>query len=979
MATGKIVGLVDDLKFLFQNQGYTVVDKKLFEEELQIINLGRARIISFLMMLFNILFLLLTVYHYYESGTNGRISPRALIVFNASIATGFAFIYFIVNKMPCRMPALLKGRLMIWLFSLLSYMFILSIAIVERNAGIVPPLCLMVFCGLLVVFYRNLVDLALAFIIGFVVCILAFNATLIEPIAYSGQMANLLIFSFIFVVISRSLYFKKSQEILNLKKIEKQTDQLNEKNTRLINVESTLSSINKNLLQGLFRMDQMGNLVYVNDFLVKLFGYESADRMISDWNLRKILSKKEIYQIRHILEKKGYLKDREIKHVRENGSVFWGLINCSATKSDDYTYYDGIIIDNTERKNNERILENLSLVASKTDNAVFIIDKEEKIEWVNEGFIRITGYSFEEAIGKKPGILFEGENTDHNTIMKLGEKIGRGESFTGELLNYRKDGSEFWVHFTLNPILNERKEIVKYVVVESDISERKNVEKELIKAKEQAEMLMKVKDQFLSMVSHELRTPLNAVIGMTHLLLQEVPRDDQLLNLKTIKTSGEYLLALINDILDFSKIEAGKISIDHVNFNFRNLINTLEQTFYYHAQEKNIRFFTDVSPEIPNALVGDPVRLNQILVNLVGNSIKFTDSGFVKLTIKSIFKKGNNIQLRFLVTDTGIGIPKDKLDHIFERFEQVADRNKRGGTGLGLAITKSLVELMGGTIKVESELGKGSEFCFKMAFDEGDETQFDDGKSTIYNIIDNLEDLHLLLVEDNKINQLVATKFLKQWKVKFDMILMDLQMPVMDGIAATQEIRKLPGYHFVPIIALTAASLESEDEVNRAGMNDFLIKPFNPIELYNTIKKYAISEQQYGLVDKENAQELDLSVMRRISDGDTEFLLKLIKMCQEQFDSLPVQLLAAIKNKSIIEARNIIHKINPSVKMLQYYQLEKITLEINNLLKHENQDMEVVEKKACEFNGIIDKVQKMLSDKENELNNKLCERQFNES
>jgi CheY-like chemotaxis protein len=294
-------------------------------------------------------------------------------------------------------------------------------------------------------------------------------------------------------------------------------------------------------------------------------------------------------------------------------------------------------------------------------------------------------------------------------------------------------------------------------------------------------------------------------------------------------------------------------------------------------------------------------------------------------------------------------------------------------------------------------LGKGSEFCFKMAFDEGDETQFDDGKSTIYNIIDNLEDLHLLLVEDNKINQLVATKFLKQWKVKFDiadngrtaidlaqkhkfdMILMDLQMPVMDGIAATQEIRKLPGYHFVPIIALTAASLESEDEVHRAGMNDFLIKPFNPIELYNAIKKYAISDQKYGLVGKENEQELDLSVMRRISDGDTEFLLKLIKMCQEQFDSLPVQLLAAIKNKSIIEARNIIHKINPSVKMLQYYQLEKITLEINNLLKHGNQDMEVVEKKACEFNGIIDKVQKMLSDKENELNNKLCERQINES
>jgi PAS domain S-box-containing protein len=997
MAIGKLTDMLNHLKELFKTPGYAISEKRFFEHDLQHINLQRAGIMSLFMMGFNILSLLLCVYYCYKSPEGGASSNR-IVILHASIAASYSIVYLIVkNNLLAKMSLPIKGRLLIWWFTLLSYAFIIVIASVERYAGVVPSVCLLFFCGLLILFYQNLFDLVFLVIIGFSVCILAFNMTITEPVAYSGQMANLLIFSFIFLVISRGLYYNKSRELINLKQLKNQTDQLDEKNSKLINIENTLSSINKNLMQGLFRMDKIGNLIYLNDFLIKLFGYKSEDKMIRDWNLKRILSNKEIYQIKCIIEKKGYVKDREITYVRKDGSLFCGLINCSVTIMGDNVYYDGVVIDNTERKNNEKMLENLSLVASKTDNAVFIIDKEEKIEWVNESFVRITGYSFEEAIGIKPGILFQGKNTDPKTIMQIGDRIGRGESFTGELLNYRKDGSELWVHFALNPILDERKEIIKYVAVESDITERKNVEKELIKAKEQAEMSMKAKGQFLSMVSHELRTPLNAVIGMTHLLLQEYPREDQLQNLKTIKTSGEYLLALINDILDFSKIEAGKISIDHTNFSFQSLIQALEQTFYYLAREKNIRFYLDINPEIPNALVGDPMRLNQILVNLIGNSIKFTDAGHVKLTIRCLSSDEKNIHLKFLVTDTGIGIPADKLDAIFERFEQVVDRNKRGGTGLGLAITKSLVELMGGVINVESELGKGSEFSFDLYFEEGDEMQLDDSKSSAYNIVDNLEELHILLVEDNKINQLVASKFLKQWKVKFDMadngqkaieltmehnydmILMDLQMPVMDGISATIEIRKLPGYHHVPIIALTAASLETKEDVYLAGMNDFLIKPFNPVELYNKIKKFSMAEYKLqSSVGTECAMDLDITGIQRISDGDSQFLLKLLNMCEEQFKNLPAQLLIALKANNLGDARNIIHKIRPSIKMLQYYQLEKITSEFNNLLKDNSQKSEVIESKAAEFNEIISKMEKMLSDKTKELNKKLYAREIQE-
>ena len=970
--------MLEKIRGLYKSQSY--VDHRSYFEELHQINLQRVGILSLFISGSNLLSLLFCAYQCYFNQTNYAASAHLAAVHFSGLLFYLA-LYFYTTRNVSSSRYVVKGRWAVWLFTGFSLIFIGFLTLLNQYSEVVPSVGLTIFCGILIIFYRNKLDLLLTFFLGLAVNIFAFSNTISDMAIYSGQIVNLLVFGSIFLLVTRYLYYYKIKELENVR-------ELNSKKSELVNVENTLASINKNILQGLFRMDHQGNLVYANEFLVNLFGYHSAEEMAFHWNQQEILLNNELQQIRDTIEQKGLVKDMEIRYVRNDGTVFWGLINCTKTRDGDSTYFDGTIIDNTERKSNEKILENLSLVASKTDNAVFIIDKEEKIEWVNEAFEKITGYSFQDALGKKPGILFQGENTNPETILLLGERINRGESFSGELLNYRKDGSELWVHFTLNPILNEKKEIEKYVAVESDITERKNVELELIKAKEEAEMLMKVKDQFLSMVSHELRTPLNAIIGMTHLMFQERPADDQ--HLKTIKTSSEYLLALINDILDFSKIEAGKIAIEQANFSFSNLVQMLEQTFYYQAQEKNIRFTIDVSPDVPNALMGDPVRLNQILVNLIGNSIKFTDYGYVKLTVKCLSNDDNQYHLQFLVTDTGIGIPQDKIQTIFERFEQVIDKNKRGGTGLGLAITKNLVEMMGGTIKVESELGIGSEFTFDLYFSEGDEKLLDDVASTSYNIIDNMEDLRILLVEDNKINQMVAAKFLNQWKVKYDIadngskaiksammhkydiVLMDLQMPEMDGMTATREIRKLPGYHYVPIIALTAASLEAKDEVYKAGMNDFLIKPFNPVELYNKIKKFALTDQFISHNDAElcGQVELDLSGIQKISDGDSQFLLQLLYMCVDQFKKLPNQLMEAMKEKNMLEAGNIIHKISPSIKMLQYYQLEKTTLEFHELIK-ENKHPEDLEKKAEELIEIINKIEMLLVEKAKELNSKL--------
>lgn len=990
MVQSRLANIFSYLRNQLQQPNYSQPEGLTITAGLDLINLQRVRMFSFLLALTNILSAVADYFFLSPDGPGGIAGLHT-----APVHLGFSVSYCTlgmlarVKSRPSEKQLHRLSVILTWIFTFISILFGLYVGVYEHLFTSNASIYLMIICALLIIFYRNKNESLALMLSGNLIYAAMIFFYERDPLIYSSQGVNLALFSIIFFLISRSFYRNKVQEFQTSQQLENQENLLQVKNHRLQEAEITLSSINRNILQGLFRMNGEGKLVYANEFLFRLFNYASPEEMTADWNQGKIIPEAKIREIQTIIGKEGIVKDFEIRQKRKDGTDFWALVNCSQSKVGDNIFYDGSLIDNTERKNNEKMLENLSLVASKTDNCVFIIGRNEKIEWVNEGFTRTTGYAFEEAVGKKPGILFQGENTNPDTIRELGEKISRGEGFTGELLNYRKDGSEFWVHFTLNPILNRKNEIIKYVVVESDITERKKVEQELIKAKEQAEMSMKAKDDFLSMVSHELRTPLNAVIGMTHLLLQENPREDQTSNLKTLKTSGEYLLSLINDILDFSKIEAGKIYIDHAVFNFYELIQALEQTFYYQAQEKNIKFYVDVDPRISEYLVGDPTRINQILVNLIGNSIKFTDAGFVKLSVTLLESRKEDQCLQFKVTDTGIGIPEEKLSTIFERFEQVRNRSKRGGTGLGLAITKSLVELMGGSITVESELGDGSEFTFNLQILSGSADQLKAELNDSDNKSYDLSQLRILLVEDNKINQLVAAKFLNQWNVQYDMaedgfqsinmakqydynlILMDLQMPDMDGLTAAKAIRKIKKYRQTPIIALTAASLEAKEEVYKAGMNDFLIKPFNPLELYNKIKKYGKTQKSsQKWPRKAQTSELDISGIQKISDGDSHFLLELLNLCVEQFKSLPNQLTEAIKDQDLTEARNLIHKINPSIKMLQYHQLEKTTLEFHKLLRS-NHCHEDIEQKANELIGIINKIENQLLKKAKDLNGKL--------
>lgn len=396
-----------------------------------------------------------------------------------------------------------------------------------------------------------------------------------------------------------------------------------------------------------------------------------------------------------------------------------------------------------------------------------------------------------------------------------------------------------------------------------DITEMKRTEVEILRAKQLAEEAAIAKQQFLSNMSHEIRTPMNAVIGMTHLLLLENPRADQMDNLRILKFSGENLLSLINDILDYSKIEAGRVQFEQIAFNLTEFINNIKYSHALRADEKGLIFKIKMDSDLPEVVIGDPVRLSQILNNLVSNAVKFTSEGqvIVDVSLNSIIE--GSVYIDFSVTDSGIGIDRELQEYIFESFTQEsADTTRRfGGTGLGLAITKRLLQLQGSEILLDSERGRGSRFSFTLEFGKSDKGRQDIGNVYMGITPDfgSLAGHKILLVEDNEANTTLAMKMMRKWDLEidhagdglaavdmvrrsdYDLVLMDLQMPRVDGYEASRRIRALPGekYQKIPIIALTASAMvEIKEKADEAGMNDYIFKPFNPSELYAGIARH---------------------------------------------------------------------------------------------------------------------------------------------
>lgn len=390
------------------------------------------------------------------------------------------------------------------------------------------------------------------------------------------------------------------------------------------------------------------------------------------------------------------------------------------------------------------------------------------------------------------------------------------------------------------------------------IENRKLMEAELRKSKEAAEHATQAKSEFLSMMSHEIRTPLNAIVGLTYLMQQEEMSETMSENLKILQFSTDNLHVLINDILDFSKIEAGKVELERIAFDFKQLISNIKKANQVKAEEKGNKIRLMIDDDVPEIVIGDSLRIGQIISNLVSNAVKFTRNGSITVELSCISKIDNQVTMAVSVADTGIGIALDKQAMIFDKFTQENSATTRqfGGTGLGLVITKKLLELHGSEIQLESESGKGAKFFFTISLEIGSELKNKTSENTNDLNENTLKGVKVLLVEDYPINIKVATKFLERWQIqidvaengliatekfekgRYDVILMDIQMPVMDGYTAAEKIRAMDAD--IPIIALTAsATFTNQDRAFIVGMNDYVTKPFNPKELFQKIAKYS--------------------------------------------------------------------------------------------------------------------------------------------
>ncbi|WP_090524502.1 PAS domain-containing hybrid sensor histidine kinase/response regulator [Mucilaginibacter sp. NFR10] len=519
----------------------------------------------------------------------------------------------------------------------------------------------------------------------------------------------------------------------------------------------------------------------------------------------------------------------------------------------------GTLQDITERKQAEldfrnveskyrRVLETVNMIAITVNDSGIVT-------FCNKYLANLVGYTQAEIIG-----MNWMDNFIPDDLKDFLTSWFINDSFLPHYINpiICRNGEQRIISWQNTVFYDENGVFKETTALGEDITDQEKARQDLIWAKEMAEKSSKFKSEFLSIMSHEIRTPMNAVIGTTNLLLDENPRPEQMEYLNTLKFSGENLLAIINDILDYNKIEAGKLELNNSRFNIHQLIHKIKQSFEPKAAEKKMTLELITDDTIPGDLMGDAMRLSQVLNNLISNAIKFTHTGKVIIRLDKDVITPNTVNIKFAVTDTGIGISPESFNIVFDPFmqdQQVID-NDYGGTGLGLAITKRLVELHKGTIAVSSELGKGTTFSFAINFTLAPEVAAMKPVAVAANASDNnLQGMNILVVDDNKMNLMIAGKFLRRWNAQvqeasngqiavdlvnqnsYDLIIMDLQMPVMDGFEATAMIKQTQPD--LPIIALTADAMpETYQQALEAGMCDYLTKPFVPEVLYSKLAKH---------------------------------------------------------------------------------------------------------------------------------------------
>ena len=755
----------------------------------------------------------------------------------------------------------------------------------------------------------------------------------------------------------------------------------------IINIDKQKNAIS-NLKDYKMLFDLSEDPMCISDISGKIIHYNHAfEKLVKD-KKSKVLNKKfeSLIEIQSTDSSESDLSKafKNTKNIRfesilqiDKNNVF--QYQWAATIDDERKQIYYVANDVTILKNKKQVLRktaeilNESQKAAKVghweadliENTLFWSEMTKEIHEVDENFVPTIDI----------GIQFYDEESKPIIRKALEKCISEGISWDEKLKIITKKGNLKWVR-AKGKAYFENGQITKLSGIFQDITDDVLREMKLIEESKKAELAAKAKEDFLSTMSHEIRTPLNSVIGMSHLLIEENPREDQLSRLKTLKFSAENLLSLINDILDFNKIESGQIELEEIDFNILDLIEGIHSVMSFKAVEKNIKLKRIIDQQINPFLIGDPVRFTQIITNLVSNAIKFTNTGSVKIILELENETDKDVQILVTIKDTGIGIEKEKLSSIFNRFTQAESNTTRrfGGTGLGLSITKNLLNLFDSEIEVSSTPGKGTEFYFYINFKKSKHNnrkyatleQREGGQLYITSRLKsgqkNLKGAKILLVEDNPTNQMVASQFLSKWNVNLDIasdglealeliktndyhvVLMDLQMPLMDGIEATKKIKALypEKYEKMRIIALSAAALFSvKRDVFSAGMVDFIPKPFNPEEFYDKINKHIFIEEsdvnkKSKIIANNTLQDDDfhfISIKKanELKKLSTKFLIEYLQLTVQEIQQFSINYINAFNNKDIDSLSKVRHKVKSNFDQLGMNKLHKLVNEVSKI------------------------------------------------
>ncbi|WP_262966817.1 CHASE domain-containing protein [Methylobacter psychrophilus] len=648
--------------------------------------------------------------------------------------------------------------------------------------------------------------------------------------------------------------------------------------------------------------------------------------------------------------------------VLDDGSTLWhGFIS-------DIT--EQIVIRNEANKTKEALE---SLLSAATNISIISTDTQGVFTTFNRGAELMLGYSSEEMVGKQtPAIIHDQQEVSQRgqeLALELGRPVSGFEVFvkkTGqagyekrEWTYVRKDQSTLTVSLAVTTIQDQNGEITGYLGIAEDITERKQNEVLVLLAKERAEALAQSKSEFLANMSHEIRTPMNSIIGLSYLALDKDIPDDTRDYLKKINNSANSLLSILNDILDFSKLEAERLTINQKIFTLDEVMDNLSNLFTVSAEEKHLQFIIVIAANVPRNLIGDTLRLQQILINLLSNAIKFTNHGSVTLTIALQQLDQLQARLSFSVTDTGIGISNNDYDKLFKPFSQVDSTITRrfGGTGLGLAISDKLLRLMGGEFLVTSTPGQGSVFSFELvlglsAISDEHSSQTDGWDMAHLNRL--LAGTRILVAEDNIVNQQVIQGFLALSDItveianngkealalleigEFNAVLMDIHMPVMDGFETTKLIRSQTRFAKLPVIALTAGVTKKEQQSCLAvGMNAFIGKPINPEKLMSTLVQclkldgritvdteiVEASEQKMSNID--DLPVFDWHNLLLMLDNDQEHLTRLLLAFMENMKDIPDKIVAMVSVGDFISAEQLLHNIKGTSSNIGAMRLHK--------------------------------------------------------